>query len=77
MFTIDGDKFFCSRRILGLETQVHHLILPMMILAYMTSQKLTSLSKVALVLCLLQRKASSKSRYIKSMGLNRFIPYGL
>ena len=66
MCTIKGDIFFCSQRIPGSETQAHHVISPTMILAYMISPTLTSLSKVALVLCLLQRKASSKSRYIKS-----------
>ena len=58
MCTIDGDSFFCSQRIPGLETQVHHAISPMTILAYMTSLTLTSPSKVAPVLYLLQRRAN-------------------
>ena len=60
MCTIEGDTFFHSQRIPGLETQVHHVISPMTTLAYMTSLTLTRPSKVALVLCLLQRKANSK-----------------
>ena len=53
MCTIDGDTFFCSQRILGSETEVHHAISPMTILASMMSPTSTIPSKVAPVLCLL------------------------
>ena len=43
----------------------------------MTSPTLTSQSKVALVFCPLWRRASSELRYIKLMGLDRSILYGL
>ena len=51
MCTIDGNTFFCSQRISGLETQVHHSISPTTILAYMMSPILMSPSKVAPALC--------------------------
>ena len=76
MCTIDGDTFFHSWRIPGLETQVHHAISPTIILACMTWSKLKSPSKVAPVLCLLWKRASYWSRYIKSMELNGSTLYG-
>ena len=53
MCTIDGDTFFHSQRIPGLETQVYHATSPMTTLAYMMLPTSTSPSKVAPVLCLL------------------------
>ena len=72
MCTIDGDTFFYSQRIPGSDTQVHYAISPTIILAYMTSLTSMSQSKVALILSLLWRRTSYKSRYIKSWGLNGY-----
>ena len=58
MCSIDGDTFFHLPRIPGSKTQVHHVISPMTILAYMTSPTSMSPSKVAPVLCPLQRRGN-------------------
>ena len=70
-------KKFGSQRIPGSKTLVHHAISPTTILAYMTSPTSASQSMVSLVICPLPKRASSKSRCSKSMGLNRSIYYGL
>ena len=65
MCTINGDTFFSSQRIPGLEAQVHPAISPTMILAYMTSATSMSSSKEALLLCL-QQKGQATSQGISS-----------
>ena len=69
--------FYCLQRIPRLETQVHNVISPTMILTYMMSLTSMSPSRVVPMLCLLQKRASYKSRYVKSLGLSGSTLYGL